>query len=134
MKESSLQVKPLTGGACAHRTNTQRYVNMEVTYELTKQDFVDAVNAHRNRSAFSKWFPRTFATIAFVLAGIGLFQLASRPNNQTLSNFAPLFVLAAVWAALIWGAPWLMAKRLYGEQPSLRGPRTMLLDSGGVHL
>jgi hypothetical protein len=107
---------------------------MEITYELTKSDFLDAVKAHRNRSAFSKWFPRTFAGIAFVVTGVGLFQLISRPDNQTLSNFAPVFVLAAVWAALVWGGPWLMAQRLYGKQPSRQGPRTMFLDTAGVHL
>jgi hypothetical protein len=107
---------------------------MQVTYELTKRDFVDAVKAHRNRSAFTKWFPRILACIVFVLAGVGLLQLASCPDNQALSNFAPLFVLAAVSAALIWGSPWLIAKRIFGKQPSLKGPRTMLLDTAGVHL
>ena len=107
---------------------------MQITYEITKRDFVDAVKGHRNRSTFAKWFPRTLACIVFVMAGVGLLQLASCPNNQTLSNFAPLFVLAAVSAVLIWGSPWLIAKRQFGKQPSLQGPRTMLLDPAGVHL
>lgn len=107
---------------------------MQVTYELTQRDFIDAVRAHRNRSAFRKWFRRTFASIAFVLAGVGLLQFGFHPDNQTLSNFAPLFVLAAVWAALTWGTPWLLARRLFVKQPSLQGPRTMTLDTAGVHL
>jgi hypothetical protein len=111
-----------------------QFINIEITYELNKKDFVDAVKLHRNRSAFTKWLPGTLACIALVLAGVSLLQLASCPDNQTLSNYAPLFVLAAVWAALIFGSPWLIAKRLFGKQPSLRGRRTILLDTAGVHL
>jgi hypothetical protein len=105
---------------------------MEVTYELRKADLVDAVKVHRNRSAFSKWFPRTIATIAFVAAGVGLLQMASGRTSQTFSNFAPLFVLAALWAGIIWVSPWLFAKRMFG--PSLKGPRTIQVDAGGVQL
>lgn len=105
---------------------------MEVTYELTKADLVDAVKVHRNRSAFSKWFPRTIATIAFVAAGVGLLQMASSRTSQTFSNFAPLFVLAALWAGIIWVSPWLFAKRMLG--PSLKGPRTIQVDARGIQL
>lgn len=105
---------------------------MEVTYELTKADLVDSVKAHRNRSVLSKWFPRTIATIAFVAAGVGLLQMASDKTNQTFSNFAPIFVLAALWAGIIWASPWLFAKRMFG--PSLKGPRTIQVDAGGLHL
>ena len=105
---------------------------MEVTYELRKADLVDSVKAHRNRSAFSKWFPRTIATIPFVAAGVGLLQMASNRTNQTFSNFAPIFVLAALWAGIIWASPWLFAKRMFG--PSLKGPRTIQVDAGCLHL
>jgi hypothetical protein len=107
---------------------------MQVTYELTKTDFVEAVKAHRNRSAFTKWFPRVFAGIVLASAWLGLLQLAFGRNSQTLSNFAPLFVLAVIWAGLIWGHPWLIVKRIFMKQPSLQGPRTLLLDEAGVHL
>jgi hypothetical protein len=107
-------------------------VGMEVTYEVTKADLVDSVKAHRNRTAFSRWFPRIIATIAFVAAGVGLLQMASDRTNQTFSNFAPIFVLAALWAGIIWASPWLFAKRMFG--PSLKGPRTIQVDAGGLHL
>jgi hypothetical protein len=105
---------------------------MEVTYELTKADLVDGVKVHRNRSAFSKWFPRIIATIVFIGAGLGLLQMACSRTSQTFSNFAPLFVLAALWAGIIWVSPWLFAKRMFG--PSLKGPRTIQVDAGGVQL
>jgi hypothetical protein len=31
-------------------------------------------------------------------------------------------------------SPWLITKRVFGKQPSLQGPRTLLLDTAGVHL
>jgi hypothetical protein len=105
---------------------------MEVTYELTHADLIDSVKAHRNRTAFSRWFPRIIATIAFIAAGVGLLQMASDRTNQAFSNFAPIFVLAALWAGIIWASPWLFAKRMFG--PSLKGPRTIQVDPGGLHL
>lgn len=105
---------------------------MEVTYELTKTDLVDAVKVHRNRSASSKWFPRISAFVAFVAAGIGLRQMASSRTGQAFSNFAPIFVLAGLWAGIIWVSPWLFANRMLG--PSLKGPRTMQVDAGGIQL
>ena len=105
---------------------------MEVTYELTKADLVDAVKLHRSRSAFSKWFPRLISSVAFVGAAVGLLQMASSRTSQTFSNFAPLFVLAALWAGIIWVSPWLFAKRMFG--PSLKGPRTIQVNVGGLQL
>lgn len=107
-------------------------VGMEVSYELTHADLVDSVKAHRNRTAFSRWFPRIIATIAFIEVGVGLLKMVSDRTNLAFSNFTPIFVLAAVWAGIIWASPWLFAKRMAG--PSLKGPRSIQVEAGGLHL
>jgi hypothetical protein len=106
---------------------------MEVTYELTQRDFFDSFVAHRNKSTFAKWSFRIAAAIAFLFVGVGLVLLAVRPNAQSLTNIAPLFVLAVMWSVLLWASPWWAARNQFSKQPAAQGPRTMLLDSSGVH-
>src|SRR5262249_46763161 len=98
----------------------------------TKADLIDSVKVHRNRSTFSKWFPRVFAMIAFVAAGVGFLQTAASRNGQTFSNFAPIFVFAGLLAGIIFVSPWLFAKRMLG--PSLSGQRTIQVNAEGIQL
>ncbi len=106
---------------------------MQITYELTQKDFFHCFVAHRNRSFFAKWSFRIVISIVFALAGAGLFLLVLQPSFQVLSNLAPLLGLAALWAVLMWASPWWMARTQFLKQPAAHGPRTLLLDSAGVH-
>jgi YcxB-like protein len=106
---------------------------MQVTYELTQRDFIDAFKAHRDRSSLRKWALRLILFIVFTVAGVGVIVLVLRPSGPALSNFGPLFVLAAIWAAVIWGAPWLAARKQFSKQPAVQGPRMTIFDSAGVH-
>jgi heme/copper-type cytochrome/quinol oxidase subunit 2 len=106
---------------------------MQVTYELTQKDFFDSLIAHRNRSAIGKWTARVLVSIVLVVFGAGLLVLAMRPNAQALSNFVPLFALAAVWIVLLWAYPWWTARKQFSNQPSAHGQKTMLVDPVGVH-
>lgn len=106
---------------------------MQVTYELTQKDFFDSFVAHRNRSALRKWTGRVLVSIVLVVFGAGLLALAMRPNAQALSNFVPLFALAAVWIVLLWAYPCWAARKQFSNQPSAHGQKTMPIDSVGVH-
>ena len=106
---------------------------MEVTYELTQRDFFDSLIAHRNRSAFAKWTFRLIVSIVLIFAAGGLVSVAVHRDTQTLSTFAPLFGLAVIWGALMWGSPWWAARNQFLKQPAAQGPRRMLVDSAGVH-
>ncbi len=106
---------------------------MEVTYELTQRDFFDSYIAHRNRSPFTRWIYRLIVTVVFTFAGGGLVLLVVRPNSQLLSNLVPVFALAVMWGYLMWASPWWTARHQFSKQPAAQGPRTILLDSSGVH-
>lgn len=106
---------------------------MEVTYELTQRDFFDSLIAHRNRSPLAKWSFRLIVLIVFTFMGIGLISLALRPNFQNLSALGPLVAVAIMWSALMWASPWWAARNQFSKQPAAQGPRTMMLDSSGVH-
>lgn len=106
---------------------------MEVTYQLTQRDFFDSFIAHRNRSVVRKWFLRIVVLTVFAFLVIGLLGAILRPYPKVWSDLTPLFVLAAFWIVLLWGSPWLAARRQFFGQPAAQGRRTLLLDSGGVH-
>ena len=106
---------------------------MEVTYQLTQQDFFESFIAHRNRSSGRKWSLRFMATAIFVLLGIGLLGAIMRPYPRAWSNLTPLLILAGVYAGLLWALPWWSARNQFSKQPRAQRPRTMLVDQTGVH-
>ena len=106
---------------------------MEVTYELTQRDFFDAFISHRNRSTFAKWAFRGLKLVLFAFLSLALGMFALRHDSKTLLNIAPLIFLAAIYALFLWAIPWWGARTQFTNQPAAQGPRTMLLDKGGVH-
>jgi hypothetical protein len=87
--------------------------------------------AHRERTAVLKWRYRLLCGSLFLLPAIGLLALATDPHAKFVT-IIPLFVLAAIWGVLIWGAPWWSARSQYLQQPGAQGPRTMTLDGSGI--
>ncbi|HTV64514.1 MAG TPA: YcxB family protein [Bryocella sp.] len=106
---------------------------MQITYELTQKDFFDSLIAHRNRSAVTRWSLRIILTVVFAFAALGIFLLVIRPSSHVLSNAAPLIGLAVFWGVLLWACPWWAARNQFRKQPSAQGPRTLELDTTGVH-
>jgi hypothetical protein len=106
---------------------------MEVTYELTQRDVFDSLIAHRSGSAFRKWTFRLSLSLALIVGGTSLLELAVRPHGANLANFALTLALAAIWAVFLWAGPWWRARNLYLKQPSAQGPITVLADAGGLH-
>lgn len=73
------------------------------------------------------------AVLIFVVSGAGVVDVAMSPTRQSLSTVAPLFALVALWAVVIWYAPWQAARKQFLQQPGAQGPRTVVLDPTGVH-
>ena len=66
---------------------------MEITYELTKQDFVEAYSAHRNRNAVSKWSRRLFIWIWGLMAVLVFVGFLIKPERT--GSEGPCAVLRA---------------------------------------
>jgi hypothetical protein len=106
---------------------------MEITYELTKQDFTEAYFAHRNRTAFSKWSRRVFIWILGLLATLVFVGFLIKPSVQAARNLAPFFALVPMWIAILWLLPRWSMGRQFTRQPGAHGPRTLMLDASGAH-
>ena len=106
---------------------------MEISYELTEKDFSEALVAHRNRNAFSRWFRRVFISVAILVAVLVLIGFAVKPSVEAARNLLPFFALVVAWFVVIWALPKWTMRRQFRNQPGAHGPRTVLLDSSGTH-
>jgi hypothetical protein len=90
---------------------------MEITYELTKQDFVEAYSAHRNRNAVSKWSRRLFIWIWGLMADLVFVGFLIKPSVQAAKGLAPFFGLVPMWIAILWLLPRWSIGRQFTKQP-----------------
>ncbi|MFY9845642.1 MAG: hypothetical protein WA718_12760 [Terriglobales bacterium] len=70
---------------------------MQITYELTKQDFIEAYSVHRNRSAIRMWTRRIFLWATFLLAALILFGFLVKPSVRMAKDLMPFFALVIMW-------------------------------------
>ena len=104
---------------------------MEITYELTQEDFTESFAAHRNRRPVMRWIRWTIAWILIVASALVLFGSIRTGNTKTL---LPFFLIVAMWLVILAGGPlWWSARRQFLKQPGARGPRTVLFDDIGAH-
>jgi hypothetical protein len=110
-----------------------RDASMQIDYELTQREFIDAFTAHRYRSVARKWLTRLFMSITLVLAVILLIGLIVKPDAQDAKILMPYFVFAFLWIGPMLVLPRWSARRQFLKQPGAQGPRTVLIDPTGVH-
>lgn len=103
---------------------------MQITYALTQHDFFDSLIAIRNRKKWAKW---AFRASLPVLGLFIVFSLFTFRGSQLVSNLVPLLFLVLLWALLLWGSPWWLARTEFVKQPSAQGQRTASFDSNGVN-
>jgi len=106
---------------------------MQIAYELTQKDFIEAYTAHRNRTALSKWSRRLFLWIASLSTAIVVFGFLVKPSVQAAKALLPFLGLVVAWIAILWILPRWAMRRQFLKQPGAHGQRTVLLDASGVH-
>ena len=107
---------------------------MEVTYQLTPEDFRQGIMAHRRKNARSRWGFRVVFGIVAVMLSMGLIMLALRPSSSTFQNVRPMLIVCAVWLAILWFAPRLSARSQFRGTPAAQGPITLGISEGGLQL
>jgi YcxB-like protein len=106
---------------------------MQIAYELTQQDFIEAYPVHRNRNAFSKWSRRLFVWIAGLFTAVVLSGFLIKPSVQAAESLMPLLVSVVMWIAILWILPRWTMRRQFVKQPGAHGARTVVLDASGAH-
>lgn len=106
---------------------------MQISYQLTGRDFVEAFRTHRNRTPFRKWWWRiSIATI--VIAGLVLFVSAIYSGKRSTNSLLQVFGLALTYVVLLWLLRRWNIRRQFRKQPAAHGPRTVILDADGTHI
>ena len=102
---------------------------MQITYALTQHDLFDSAIAIRNRKKWAKWvFRASLPALGLAI----LFSVLRSPGSELISNVTPLVFLVLLWAFLLWGSPWWLARTQFAKRPSSQGQRTASFDSNGV--
>lgn len=102
---------------------------MQITYKLTQSDFVQGMNWNTKRATIL-WL---VAWALLILGSLGILARLLLQSSPAMVNITPLCVLMICWAVLfLWVLPWWAARMFYRRQPSVEGPRTMLVDDSGV--
>jgi len=106
---------------------------VEVTYQLTADDFRRAISAHRTSSPFRRWSFRVgLSFVSFVLV-TGVVLLIVAPHSNAFRNLLPLYALFILWVAMLWVSPILSARSQFRGSPSARGPITLEVTGAGLH-
>jgi hypothetical protein len=101
---------------------------MQLSYELTEQDFLEAQLFHRNRS-------RAFLFLVAVMgifAAFSAYNCLSRPQSDAISCLLPLVIVLAFWALALWWLPKRRPRSLYRNQPGVHGPMSLIVDDEGI--
>jgi YcxB-like protein len=104
---------------------------MQITFELTEQDFVNAYKTHCSRGPSSKW--RGAIWVCFLVIFLGVIFHSIATNMSDLSRYVPLAILAIAWFVLIRWLQLFNMRKQFRKQPGAHGPRTVVFDSAGAH-
>jgi hypothetical protein len=106
---------------------------MQINYQLSEDDFVEAYGVHRDRTAFKKWSMRLFIAL-IVFMSVVVFAAALVDHSQQAAKNLFLFtVLLAFWIVTLSAFPRWNMRRQFRKQPGAQGPRTVTFEADGAH-
>lgn len=102
---------------------------MEITYEMTETDFVQAMNVHR----YSKGPTPISVMVVSAVGGFVLWELVTHHGSP--SHLLPALIFASLVCVgfLFIASPRRLAVKQFRSMPSGRGPKSIRLDEAGLH-
>ncbi len=107
---------------------------MEITYQLTIDDFHRALKAQRLQNWITRWVFRFGVVFVVFVILLGVAALMVAPGRVPAQTLTPIFALGALWLALLWVTPYLWARSQLRGSPSARSAITMNISEDGVHM
>jgi hypothetical protein len=105
---------------------------MEVTYQLTANDYLRVLKASRKYSAILRWAYRLSIFFAFCLMGWATLVLIGNPSRQGFLDVLPLFLLVGFWLTFLVGWPHFSARSQFRGSPSAKAPVTLDANDPGL--
>jgi hypothetical protein len=107
---------------------------MQVTYQLTPDDFYQGMLVWRSRRKWQQWV-RWIAYIAVILVllmGVLLLLLNRNTDPGKVRSACVAILFAGVWLAVMWGGPWLSLRRQFRNHPVSQSPMTLNTSEAGL--
>ncbi len=106
---------------------------MQVTYELTADDYRHALLAHRNRNLITRWW--MLLLTGFFTAWAALQVYLAVVTDQSWIRWSLPLTLFSICLLLFehWGSPYLNARRQFRNTPSAHGAVTLDVQDSGLH-
>jgi hypothetical protein len=106
---------------------------MQITYQLTEKDFVEAYGTNRKRKPFGKWSSRVVGCVTLLVLIAIILGLVLQNGARVTKDYLPLACLALAWFIILEAWPRWEMKQQFRKQPGAHGPRTVLFDDEGAH-
>lgn len=105
---------------------------MEISYQLTTDDYRQGFKAFRGRSTLSRWSFRFGYFCFFVVVAAALLLTIFAREGGSPGVF-PLWLLAAFWGWYLWYCPYHVAKKMMKDSPIAAVPHTIEISEAGLH-
>jgi hypothetical protein len=107
---------------------------MEVTYQLTADDFRHGMIAWRMRSLWRRWSYRFGLAVMPPILVLNAILLVVYPKSELRQIQWLLLGAASLWLAFTSTAPWLSARIQFRRMPSAQDPMTLAVSEGGLRM
>jgi hypothetical protein len=105
---------------------------MEISYQLTEDDYRQGYKAFRRRKTFSLWATRICWVLLFLVLAEALF-VSIFGADRSFPNLALLWGFVAFWAYCLWYAPRYAARKMIKGSPSASLPHTAQMSEDGLY-
>jgi hypothetical protein len=107
---------------------------MEVTYQLTADDFRHGMMAWRMTSRWRRWKYWFGLAVMIPILIVSAILLVAYPHSALKQTFLIGLGAAVVWLASIWTGPWLSAFMQFRRMPSAQDPTTVAISDSGLRV
>jgi hypothetical protein len=105
---------------------------MEISYQLTEDDYRQGYKAFRRRKTFSLWATRIGWVLLFLALAEALYVSISGFDRE-FPTLALLWGQVAFWAYCLWYAPRYAARKMIKGSPSASLPHTAQMSDEGLY-
>ncbi len=107
---------------------------MEISYQLTADDFRHGMIAWRMRSRWRRWsycFGIVLMPLIFVVSAT---LLILYPRPELKQGLWTMLGTSALWLGFIWLNPWLSARMQFRRMPTALVPMTLAISESGLRI
>jgi hypothetical protein len=105
---------------------------MQISYQLTEDDYRQGYRAFRRRKTFSLWATRIGWVLLFLVLGEALYVSISGFDRE-FPTLALLWGFVAFWGYCLWYAPRYAARKMIRGSPSASLPHSAEMSEDGLH-